>query len=148
MSFLGALGDGKFSFFFIDPNDYPTILATTWPELTTRYWIEDMDTSPQIYRFTPLGYVRALQLSGRSNERQFREDLGKLCKVLKGSLQDRSTPSFISFHNLVAESGVTEAFAQNALDADLIGEILGKTGAKWEGEHLVRVPANFGLGPL
>ena len=48
----------------------------------------------------------------------------------------------------MAESGVSEAFAYNALDADLIRHILGRIGAAWDGEHLVKVPNDFGLVPM
>jgi hypothetical protein len=71
-----------------------------------------------------------------------------MCKVLKGCLKDRTDFGLISFYDLVTASGVPEAFAQNALDADLIRHVLGRNGAKWDGDHTVRVPHDFGLAPM
>ena len=67
---------------------------------------------------------------------------------MKHSLKGRSDFALIPFEDLVAESGVSEAFASNALDADLIHHILGRIGAEWDGEHLVKVPNDFGLAPI
>jgi hypothetical protein len=147
-SFLDALGDKLFCTFYISPSDFPDVLATTWMELTTRGLLNDMNLNAEMYQLTPLGYVTALKISGRADDPQFREKLGRLCKVLKGSLKDRTDFVFVAFHDLARESGLSEEFARNALDADLIGRILGRTGATWEGEHIVRVPNNFGSTPL
>ena len=146
IAFLNALGGGKFALFFIDPTEYPNVLPTTWTELTSRYWIKDMDMNVQMYQFTALGYVKALKVSGRADEPQFRDDLGKLCKVLKSYVKGRTTSSLVDLYELVRESGVSEAFVQNALDADLISQILGRISARWEGDSLIiKVPHNFGL---
>jgi hypothetical protein len=148
VSFLDALGDRLFCTFYISPSDYPNVLATTWTELTSRGLLNHLDWNIEMYQLTPLGYVTALKISGRADDPEFREKLGRLCKVLKGSLKDRTDFAFVAFHDVVKESGLSEDFARNALDADLIGRILGRTGAMWEGEHIVRVPNNFGLTPL
>ncbi len=148
VSFLDALGDGWFCVLYISPSEFPNVQPTTWTELTKRGLLKDRDMNEEMYALTPLGYVTALRVSGRSDELQFREKLGRLCKVLKDSLKDRSDFALIPFQELVAESGVSEAFAYNALDADLIRHVLGRIGAAWEGEHLVRVPNDFGLAPI
>jgi hypothetical protein len=148
IAFINRLGDGWFSDFRITPTDYPDVLKTTWPELTNRSFLEDKNENVTSYQFTPRGYITALKLSGRSNEQQFREGLGKLCGVLKDCVKDRNNFDFIVFQELVRKSGVSEAFAHNALDADLIGNIFGIIGADWAGENLVKVPPNFGLTPL
>ena len=149
VTLLNALGDGMFATFWIDPSTFPNVLPTTWTELTSRYWLKDMDWSPQAYQFTSLGYVKALRISGRADDTQFREDLGKICRVLKDSVKGRNTFAFVDFFELVRESSVSEAFARNAIDADLVGNVLGRVGAHWEGDSLViKVPHNFGLTPL
>ncbi len=107
-----------------------------------------MNMNVEMYQLTQLGYVTALKISGRTDDPQFREKLGMLCKVLKSSLHGRTDFGLIALYDLVRESGVSESFARNALDADLIRHIFGKIGAAWEGEHIVRVPSNFGLTPL
>jgi hypothetical protein len=104
-----------------------------------------MNVSVEIYQLTSLGYVTALKISGRSNEPQFSEMLGKLCKVLKGRPKGRTDFALISFQDLVRESGVFEAFAYNVLDADLVARMLGRIGATGEGEHLVIVPHDSAL---
>ncbi len=147
VSFVDALGDGWFCVFYISPSEFPNVLKTTWPELIKRGLLKDTAMNEEMYQFTPLGYVTALRVSGRSDEQQFRENLGRLCKVLKDTLKGRSDFALIPFRELVAKSGVSEAFAYNALDADLIRYILGRIGAAWDGEHLVRVPNDFGLAP-
>lgn len=148
IAFLAALGDNRFNSFYIARTDYPDVLPTTWTELTSRALIRDMNLSVECYRFTPSGYVAALELSGRSGERQFREGLGNLCRVLKDSLRDRTQDACISFSDLVRASGVSQAFAYNALDADLIRRLLRRKGAEWLGDQLVRIPHDFGLSPL
>ena len=148
VSFMDALGDGWFSAFYINRSDFAHVLPTTWTELTKRGLLKDMDMNVEMHQLTPLGYITALRVSGRSDEQQFRENLGRLCKVLKDSLKGRSDFALIPFQELVAESGVSEAFAYNALDADLIRHILGRIGAAWDGEHLVKVPNDFGLAPI
>jgi hypothetical protein len=148
IAFLNGLGDGHLCFFTINPTDYPIVLQTTWPELTSRFLLKDMDMNPQMFELTPAGYVMALQLSGRSNDPQFRERLGRLCRVLKGTLKDRTDSGLITLEDLLKESGVPEAFAHNAIEADLIRHILGRIGAVWEGERVVRVPRDFGLTPI
>jgi len=67
---------------------------------------------------------------------------------LKDSLKDLTDFSLIPFQELVRESAVSEEFAHNALDADLIRHILATIGAEWDGEHLVKVPNDFGLAPI
>lgn len=146
--FLNALGAGQFSVLYIDPADYPDVLPTTWTKLTNRGLLKDMNMNVEMYQITPFGYITALKLSGRSDEQQFRKELGRLCKVLKDSLKGRTDFALIAFEDLVKQSGVSEAFAYNVLDADLIRHILGRIGAQWDGEHLVRVPHDFGLTPL
>jgi hypothetical protein len=148
IAFLNALGESQFSYFYIMRTDYPGVLDTTWTELTRRGWLKDTNMNVTSYQFTPFGYVQALKISRRSEEPQFRERLGSICKVLKDSLKDRTDFDLIAFQDLVKESGVSEGFAQNALDADLIWHIFGRIGAQWEGEHLVRVPHDFGLTPM
>jgi hypothetical protein len=148
VAFLNALGEEQFSYFYIMRTDYPSVLDTTWTELTRRGWLKDANINLRCYQFTPFGYIQALKISKRSEEPQFRERLGSICKVLKGSLKGRADFEFIAFQDLVKESGVSAAFAQNVLDADLIWHVLGRMGAEWEGEHLVRVPHDFGLTPI
>jgi len=84
---------------------------------------------------------------GRSDDPPFREKLSRLCNVLKDSLKGRTDFALIPFQELVTQSGVSEEFACNALDADLIGNMLGRIGATWEGKHFVKVPRDFGLAP-
>jgi len=149
IGFLDVLGDRSFSNFWIDPNEFPEVLATTWTDLTAKYWLREMNWNIQMYQFTPSGYVQALRISGRAKDTQFREDLGKICKVLKDSVKGRASFSFFGLHELAKESGVSVTFAQNAIDADLIRYVLGRVGARWEGDSLViKVPHNFGLTPL
>jgi hypothetical protein len=145
VSFLDALGDEWFCTFYISPPDFPNVLETTWPELIRRRLLKDTNMNEEMYLFTPLGYVTALKVSGRSDDPQFRAKLGNLCKVLKDSLKGRSDFAWVPFDTLVVESGVSKEFAYNALDADLIRNVLERIGAAWEGEHLVRVPNDFGL---
>lgn len=145
IAFLNGLGDGQFGVFYITTADYPHVLPTTWTGLVNTRLLKDLNMNVEMYQFTPSGYIAALKLSGRSDEQQFREGLGNLCRVLKGSLKDRTDSALVPFQDLVKESGVSEAFAYNALDADLIRHILGRIGAHWDGEHLVRVPHDFGL---
>ena len=147
-SFLEALGDELFRTFCISLSDFPHVLLTTWMELTNQGWLEEVSLNYEMYRLTPLGYVTALRVSGRSDDQQYRENLGRLCKVLKDSLKGRSDFSLIPFQELVAESGVSTEFAYNVLDADLIRHVLGRIGAEWDGEHLVKVPNEFGLPPI
>ncbi|MGO9273228.1 MAG: hypothetical protein ACLQOO_23830 [Terriglobia bacterium] len=148
LAFLNALGEERFLLFFFEPTDYPDVLPTTWTELTNAHLLEDMNWTSRAYRFTPRGYIRALKLSGRLNEEKFKQELGKLCAVLKRTLPNRNDFGLIGFQELVKESGVSEAFAQNALDADLIRHVFGKTGARWHGDHYVEVPQDFGLAPI
>jgi hypothetical protein len=148
IAFLNRLGDGQFDVFCITPTDYPDALPTTWTEATNRRLLRDMDMNVEMYKFTPSGYVTALTLSGRSDEQQFREGLGNLCRVLKDSLEERTHFALIPFEELVKKSAVTKEFAHNALDADLIRHILGRIGAEWDGEDLVKVPHDFGLTPM
>jgi len=149
IAFLDALGDRQFHLSFIEPAKFPEVLPTTWVELTNRHWIEEVDENGALCKFTSFGYVMALRISGCADEAQFREDLGKLCKVLKDSLKGRTTESLIDLYAVVKESGLPEAFVKNAIDADLIGEILGRIGAEWLGDsYFIRVPPNFGLTPL
>jgi len=145
---MDALGDRWFRFFYISPSDFPNVLASTWTELTRRGWLEEEFLNFEMYRLTPLGYATALKISGRSDDPQFHEKLGRLCEVMKDTRKGRADFALIPFQELVAESGVSEAFAYNALDADLIRHILGRIGATWDGEHLVRVPNDFGLAPI
>lgn len=145
VAFLGALGEREFTLFIIDPTQNAKVLPTTWLELTEKGWIRDMDMTPQSYQLTPMGFVEALRVSGLSGEKQFREKLGRVCNVLKGRVKDRTTFSFIAFWDLVKESGLSGAFVQNAIDADLFRWVLGRIGAQWEGDHLIKIPPNFGL---
>lgn len=74
VSFVAALGDGWVFRFYIMRTDFPDVLPTTWPELTKRGLLEDMNMNVEAYKFTPLGYVKALKVSGRMT-RSFGESL-------------------------------------------------------------------------
>ena len=148
IAFLNRLGDQKWIGYYIDPKDFPDVLPTTWTELTNRNWLKDMNMNVEMYQFTSPGYVKALEISGRSEELHFREELGKICKVLNNSLKGRTDFALVVFQDLVKQAGVSEAFAHNAIDGDLIGHVLGRIGAQWDGEHLIRVPHDFGLTPI
>lgn len=148
IALLNHLGNNPFIAFFIEPMHYPDVFPTTWKELVDSVFIKDLGMNVRMYRFTRFGYIEALKQSGRSDQPQFREGLGNICRVLKYSLKGRTDFGHVVFQDLVRESGVSEAFAHNALDADLIRHILGRNGAEWDGEHLVRVPIDFGQTPL
>jgi hypothetical protein len=148
VSLLNSLGEAPFTDLTFVPSHYPDVLPTTWTEMTKCGLLEDEGMNIVAYRLTKYGYIRALQESGRSEDPEFREQLGKICKVLKGCLNGRTDFGLISFHELVKESGVSEAFAQNALDADLIRHVLGRNGPGWDGDHAVRVPHDFGIPPM
>jgi len=105
VSFMDALGDEWFCSLYISPAGFPNVLPTTWAELTSKGILQDRDLNDETYELTPFGYVMVLRVSGRSDERQFREKLGKFCKVLKGSLKRRHDIGRIAFQELVAESG-------------------------------------------
>ena len=90
VSFIKALGEGWLSAFYIMRSDFPDVLPTTWTELTKSGLLKDMDMNVEAYQFTPFGYVKALKVSGRSDDPQFRGKLGDLCKVLKVSFKGRS----------------------------------------------------------
>ena len=79
-----------------------------------------MNMNVEMNQFTPLGYVKALKASGWSEKPPFREQLGRLCKVLRDSLKARTDFALVSFQWLVEQSGVSEAFAYNAIDGYLI----------------------------
>jgi hypothetical protein len=144
-AFLIRLGDRQFVQFDIVRADFPDILPTTWTDLTERRWLRDLETNREMYRLTPLGYVKALKVSDMSDTPRFREQLGNICKVLKDSLKGRTEFAFVIFQDLVKQSGVSEAFAYNAIDADLIVYVLKRVGAQWDGNHLLKVPHNFGM---
>ena len=95
----------------------------------------------------PPGYVKALKMLGRSDDPLFREKLSRLCNVQKDSLKGRTDFALIPFQELVTEPGVCEELACNALDADLIGDVLGRIGPTREGEHFIKLPSDFGLDP-
>jgi hypothetical protein len=64
-------------------------------------------------------------------------------------VKGRTTSSLVDLWSLLKESGLSEAFVRNALDADLIGRVLGRIGVHWEGDsYIIKVPPNFGLTPL
>ena len=42
---------------------------------------------------------------------------------------------------------VNEECASTVPDADFIRHILGRIGAAWDGENVLRVPGDFGLTP-
>jgi len=144
-SFVAALGDGWFSPFYINPSQFPDVLDTTWPELVRRGLLKDANINEERYKVTPFGYVTALKVSRRSDDPEFRRKLGNICKVLKDSVKGRSDFALVPFDTLVADSGVSTEFAYNALDADLMRHVLGRIGAEWDGEHLVKVPIDFGF---
>jgi hypothetical protein len=143
--FLNSLGDGMLCHFRIEPKDYPAVLKTTWLELTSRGWLHDMDMNPEMYELSAAGYVEALHLSGRCKKPEFLEALGRICMVLKGRMKDRADSQLIDFYTLVREANVSEGFAFNAIEADLIRCVIGKVGARWDGELLIEVPPDFGL---
>lgn len=145
IAFLNGLGDQQFTVHYIDPKDYPDVLPTTWRELTNRCWLEDTNMNFEMYKFTPSGYVKALEVSGRSKDPQFRAELGKICKVLKDSLKGRTDSAHFYLQELVKQSGVSEAFICNR--RRLIRYVLGRISAHWDGERLIRVPHDFGLTP-
>jgi len=148
VSLTNSLGETHFTDLTVIPSHYPDVLPTTWTEMTRHGLLEDEGMNFVAYRLTKYGYTRALHESGRWEDPELREQLGEMCKVLKGCLKDRTDFGLISFYDLVTASGVPEAFAQNALDADLIRHVLGRNGAKWDGDHTVRVPHDFGLAPM
>jgi len=146
IGFLDALGDRPLRCLDIIPSAFPGLLPTTWIELTNGGLLKDQNIQIPMFRLTCAGYVEALKVSGRSGEPRFLEGLGNLCKVLKSHLpKDRTGDALISFDELVTKCGLSEAFVENALDADLIRHILGRVGAYWDGQGVVRVPQDFGL---
>ena len=146
ISFLDALGDRPLRSLDISPLNYPCVLPTTWTELTNQGLLQDSNIQDAMYGLTNTGYVEALRVSGRSDEPQFQEKIGKLCKVLKDSLKDRTDFALIPLPEIVAKSGLSEGFVENAVDADLIRHMLGRAGAHWDGQStVVRVPHDFGL---
>ena len=129
---------------YIAREKYPHVLPTTWTELVKCRWLREMDMNVEYYRFTVPGYVQALKVSQQSDEPAFREGLGRICKVLKGCLKGRTECALVIFDDLITQAGVSSPFASNAIDCDLIRYVLGRVGAEWDGEHLIRVPNDFG----
>lgn len=104
-----------------------------------------MDSNLRMYKMESSGYLQALRMSGRSKDPKFRSDLGKMCAALKGRVKGRSASDFVGLYELMTETGLSEAFIRNAVDADLFRNVFGNAGVEWAGDHAIHVPHTFGL---
>jgi hypothetical protein len=144
-AFLDGLAGGYFGTVYLERSNYPHVLNTSWTVIANEYLIEPIDDAEQFFRLAPAGYREALTLSGRDRDQQFRQDLGKLCEVLKKRVKGRDCGGVTMRLDLVQQSGLSEGFVCNALGADLIRHVLNRHGAEWDGDNLIRVPLDFGI---
>lgn len=153
VAFLDRLGDQHLALFEIRKKDLPRVLKTTWVELMRKgFLVDESPLGTERLKLTCSGYVAALEVSGRSKEPGFLEDLRRLCAALKNCVKRRADLEadfkIISLQCLVEGSGLSKAFALNAIDCELIERVFRQRGAKWtdcKSRHFIKVPSDVGI---
>jgi hypothetical protein len=151
--FLEQLGDHWIKTSLIDPNasTYSDIYQTTWMELENRCLI----AQSIVYQFvlTGYGWEKALALTGKRNDTT-REQIGRICQSLKLRVKGRANPAgveFVTIQDIKGDTGLSEGFISNIIEAKLIEQWLNREGAHWADGfdgRMVVVPLNFGLDIL
>jgi hypothetical protein len=148
------VGDDRFDYLLFDSTDgeFSDVLRTTWELLEQEGWIEQLRTDE--YRLTASGWIEALRATGALCNPAMKDSLGKVCAHMKarcvagtGRHRDGTT-----IQEVAAETGWSEAFIHNVVEAHLIRECLGQEDCDWEpgDEHMkncVMIPARFGMSP-
>ncbi len=150
---LYHLGDRRICTTYFDSTNAPfdTFLKTTWIELHERHYIASLFRGMPTYKLTKWGYARGLKEANALGEPHFKARLGKIASVLKNSVKGRTQAALVSVETIVRESNLDDGFVYNALEANLLEEVLGIHGTAWpqgfEG-RLVVVPITFGQEKL
>jgi hypothetical protein len=129
---------------------YAVILQTTWLELKNRGLVRGFGI-PDAYQLTGRGWLQGLRVLEKLDAPELKEKTGKMGAVVKAVVKGRATKGFANVQILARESGLPEAFIQNAIDSDLFGHIFKRKGASWHRTSrglVVEIPIDFGQEPL
>jgi hypothetical protein len=147
---LTIVGEGRLDGTLFEPDDarFKDILPTTWEDLEEACFLVQM--SIWDYRFTALGWLKALDAVGTLGSPEMNEKLGRLCAAMKrrceegGRHRDGTT-----IDELATETGFSEDWIYNAIESHLIRECFNRVDCEWEpGDGMknhVMIPARFGL---
>jgi hypothetical protein len=146
------VGDGQFDepLFYSADAEFSSILQTTWELLEQENgWVEQLLVNE--YRLTARGWIEVLRATGALCDPAMKESLGKVCANMKGRCvagTGRHRASTTT-HEVAAETGLSEAFIYNVVDAHLIRECFNQVDCDWEpGDEQMKtnimIPARFG----
>jgi hypothetical protein len=145
------VGDGQFDdpLFESTDGEFSGILQTTWELLEEKCWIEQLRNNE--YRLKARGWIEALRATGALCDSAMKDSLGKVCARIKarcvtGTGRHRAGATV---HEVAAETGLSEAYIYNVVDAHLIRECFGQVDCEWEpGDEQMKtnimIPARFG----
>jgi hypothetical protein len=149
---IKKLGDSAIDTTLFDPDADPftgKILRTTWEELLRMKYVGLVGS---LYRLTSKGWLLAIDASGISQTKDYRERLGRLLAVLKKYVKGRKDSQVVELHQLARQSGEAEGWIFNVVDRRASSSAgSGRIGATWYGKEkgrLVEIPVDFNLEPI
>lgn len=123
---------------------------TRWLDLREKVWVRaDNDSSGRGYKFTGPGLLAAMKLSGQLEDRVHKEQCVRLKTAFKYLVKGRELPGATTdTWELVAQTGLTDRWIWNALDARILAH-------EWQNDYVdvevrsggrdIRVSATFGM---
>jgi hypothetical protein len=125
---------------------FQPILATTWKALEDASYV--LLTTTWHFQLTPLGWIKALEATGKLCDDRMKKDLGLISASLKDRLERTEGPARVGTDEIVNETGLPQYWVVNVIHSHLIAHCLRKKDADWaEGdgmESLIEVPIDFG----
>jgi hypothetical protein len=125
---------------------FDSIVNTTWKELEQRGCVTVVHLG-YIYRLTPKGWLRGLDLSGELLKPELKEKLGQILRSLKDDVKGREEDGVILPQHVSDDSGVPKGFVENAIDCSLIERVLRRVGGSWDkksNDTVISIPSNVG----
>ena len=142
---LDRLGDKALDTEVFNMNEDPfnRVPKTTWRELEEHGFTERCGYLQ--CEFTGLGWYKALLVTDRIEDAQFKDRLSKLTAAMKDKVKGRNEDAYLYTDQLASAAGVSEDFVINAIESRLIDHHFKIQGAEWEHQwKLVRIPLEFG----
>jgi hypothetical protein len=125
------------------------ILGTTWSQLKEQSLVRQANNSRWLYTLSGYGLLHGLKMRGEFDTEETRQKTGKLAAALKRRIKsvNRECDQFADVGELTTETGLSQEFIRNAIEASFIEELFGTRGAEWDSSgrgRSIRIPNQFG----
>jgi hypothetical protein len=140
------LGDEVLIGMLFHESSFPDILNTTWYSLYNRGILDhSKERGTDGFYLTPRGWLIGLDLTGRINESEFLDRVGRLCAAVKKHVKDRREDALVYARDLEAEANLPFGWLANMISANVIEERFGRTGPHWAKGLFIQIPVDVGI---